>query len=351
MIQLMEITGGNLLRFAQLWATILANKSTMSSATRSSPRALSFVTESTDLEHKHAFSMKEELTEDRLPRVSSDSDLQLDAFRSGSHAILDLAAIERETYVLERVVSNSLENESTREGTPTAEDQSETEDSQDEIMRLGRTIEMLFDLLPTIRRIRRTHLLRQESKDYQKTTVTVQQSSSISSAIDKSAATSDSGPTASLELDVHSGTSRNKTVTFDQLLNHSLDLAASLETVLHNDETWAEKNGEKVEAYSGVLRKETDRLREFKKIKEGERDSADMQQIISTIATLGKALNETIKDIAVSEKPKISEKTGSRFHLIDTKSADDRDEKIKALVKKFGVYDAKMREQSALVSA
>ncbi len=296
-----------------------------------------FVTETTDTERIYASRRKEDFGEDRPLRTLSGSRQQSEGSRSNSRALVDLAAMESETSILEHAVSTSLKKESKNGGSQTTEGLLEKEDDQDEVLRLGRTIEMLLDLLPTIRRIRRTQLLRQEPRDSEKATVVVQESSSMTSATDDPAATSDAGPTISLGL------------TFDQLLNHSLDLASSLETVLRNDENWAKKNGEKVEAYSGVLRKETDRLRDFKRVKEGKGDSADMQQVISTIATLGKALNDTIKDIAVSEKPKTSEKQRSMFHLIDAKSADDRDETIKALVKMFGIYNAKMWEQSASV--
>lgn len=231
-------------------------------------------------------------------------------------------------------MSTSLKSELASEGRKTTENPLETEDEQGETVRLGQTIEMLFDLLPTIRRIRRTHILQQESTDLNNVKMTMQESSSMTSATKNPAPTSDSGLATSFGL------------IFDQLLDHSLNLASSLETVLQNDENWARKNGEKVEPYSGILLKETDRLREFKKVKESQRDSADVQLVVSTIATLGKALHETIRDIVVSEKPKISEKTSSRIHSIDAKSADDRDEKIKALVKMLRVSNSRMWEQS-----
>lgn len=310
------------------WTTVLENEQEKTSATRSSPRTLSLATESTDPEQILAFRQKEDAAKDHQPSLSLAGGQQSGPSRSSTPKIMDLEAIERETQILENAVSTSLDKKVTSKGRPSTEDQSEIKDDHGEFLRLGQTIEMLFDLLPTIRRIRRTHILRQESRD-----------SSLTSATDIPATMSDSGLTTSLGL------------TFDQLLDHSLNLASSLETVLQNDENWAKKNGEKVEAYSGILRKETDRLREFKKAKGRKRDSADMQLVISTITTLGNALNETIKDITVSEKPKLSEKPGSRYHLIDVKSADDRDEKIKALVKIFGVYNAKMWEQSTLVHA
>ena len=170
----------------------------------------------------------------------------------------------------------------------TITDQLETQDDQYEIINLGRPIKNLFDLLPIIRRIRRTHLLRQESEDFNKATVTAQESDSMTSATYKAVAPRNPALGSTLRL------------SFSRLLEHSLDLASILETVLHNDEDWAVLNGEMFETNSGKLRKETDRPREYEKVKKGKRDMADMQQAVSTSA---KALQETIKDIAVPVKP------------------------------------------------
>ena len=143
-------------------------------------------------------------------------------------------------------------------------------------------------------------------------------------------------------------------LTFDQLLEHSLDLASSLKTLLRNDEAWARKNNQKVTVYSGILRKEVDRLQEFKKLSSEKSHSADMQEVIGTIATLEKALNEAIKDISAPEKPGSWQKTGSKILMIDAKSATvDADEKIREVIEKFAAINTNMWKirQSTMISA
>ena len=260
---------------------------------------------------------------------------------STKNGVLDLEAIEEDTRTLELAVLDSLDRpESPSDETPTDRDKSEGESDQGEILRLGSIIGMLFDLLPAIRRVRRTFLRRLEFEELEKTPIPVDELSSTASPMDDRPAASESNLGPPLGL------------TFDQLLEHSLDLASSLETLLRNDETWARKNDQNVTIYSGVLRKEVDRLQDFKNLASGKSNSANMQEVIGTIATLGKALNEAIKDIAAPEKPGPGQKTGSGLMLVDAKSATvDADEKIREVIELFAAMNTDMwkKGQSTLV--
>ena len=276
-------------------------------------------------------------------RLGNQPQGQLPTVSPRESAVVDLEAIEKETRTLESAVRASIERlESPGDETLTNREQSEEECDQGEVTRLGSIIEMLFDLLPAIRRIRRTYFRQLESGELEKTTQLVDEPSSTTLPTDDRPAASEPSPSPSLGL------------TFDQLLEHSLDLASSLETLLRNDETWARKNDQNVTMYSDILRKEMDRLQEFKKLSSEKSHFVDMQEVIGTIATLGKALNEAIKDIAAPEKPGSWQKTGSKILMIDAKSATvDADEKIREVIQTFAAINTDMwkMRQSAMISA
>lgn len=318
------------------WAIILSNEQETNALTRSLPSNISLVTRSVDTEVT-TNGTGESQKKHRLETSSHN----LPARSLRDNEVVDLETIERETRALEQATRASLQRpEPPNDEMSTSGDQSEEECCQDEITRLGNIIRMLFDLLPAVRRIRRTYLRQLEWEKSGKTILPVEESSSaIAPTDDRPAA---SNPKSAVPLGL----------TFDQLLEHSLDLASSLETLLRNDETWAKKNNQQVDVYSGILRKEVGRLQEFKKLNSGKRDSADMHEVIGTIATLGKALNEAIKDIAAPEKPGPWQKTGSTFLLVDAKSPTvNADEKIKEVIAKFAACNRNMWEQSAMVRA
>ena len=321
------------------WANILADEQEPIALTESPPSISSLLTRSLDTK-----AVTERIGESRKnDRLGFPSQSHLPTAVSRNNGVVELEAIEEDTRTLELAVLDSLDRpESPNDEAPTDQDKWEGEPDQGEISRLRSIIGMLFDLLPAIRRVRRTYLRRLEFEELEKTPMPVDGLSSTASPKDDRPAASEPDPGPQLGL------------TFDQLLEHSLDLASSLETLLRNDETWARKNDQNVTIYSGVLRKEVDRLQDFKNLTSGKSDSANMQEVIGTIATLGKALNEAIKDIAAPEKPGPWQKTGSGLLLADAKSATvDADEKIREVIELFGAMNTDMwrKRQSTMVRA
>lgn len=321
------------------WATILADEQETSSMIQTPPSSLFLEAKPVDTKATTDGTVESEKDRDRRLQWSSEHHLSMEPMRD--NAVVDLDVIERETRALKQAVGASLQrSEPTNDKTPTSENWLEEECYQDEITRLGCVIGMLFDLLPAIRRLRRSYLRQMESEESEKTILSTEETNSVTPPADDLPATDDSSSASPLGL------------TFDQLLEHSLDLASSLETLLRNDETWARKNNQNVNIYSGILRKEVNRLEEFKKASVEKRNPADMQEVIGTIATLGKALNEAIKDIAAPEKPGLSQKTGTKYSLLDAKSATiDADETIRKVIENFAACNRIMWKQSAMVHA
>jgi hypothetical protein len=237
--------------------------------------------------------------------------------------LINMKKIETEVRELERIVDSSMSREdSERLEIPEPTGYSEWR----EVVDLGRLIELLFELLPPIRSIRRASLLQIELTKPEKTAVAMESSDSPQAT----QTTNDADATLGL--------------TFQQLLDHSLELAGSLETLLRNDEAWAKQNGTKVQSYAPELRDELKRLEAFNKRNAGEGNAEDMKDILGIIENLGRALNRTISDISVSEKP------GSYFHLVDKKYSDEKANRIiKEVIELFKQTNTALYQQPMML--
>jgi len=217
--------------------------------------------------------------------------------------------IKKETNELQSIVEASLLVEESDE-IESSDGQHVNQINADDQLR--RIIELLFDILPAIRSLRRDALLELERGNSED-----KKAASLEKISDESETTSTG------EIDQN----------FEQRLDHSLDLASGLETLLRNDETWAKKNNHHVKVYSPIFSKERERLQEFKSARRGDRRPGEVNQLLGTISGLEEALNKTLQDIEVREKLGI--KPGEKQHTDIKFSGKDTDAKIAEVVKVF----------------
>ncbi|KAL8689205.1 MAG: hypothetical protein Q9218_005070 [Villophora microphyllina] len=259
-------------------------------------------------------------------------------FINHSRPFQDLEHIEEETEtMLETVVTSLSQSRPEETHVETIEEPARNFDEQ-QVVHLSRCIEFLFDLLPTIRRLRRQRLLEIEGR--QMVSEGGQRNDGVAKSFEDAPNTTSTGkldPVRSLDI------------SFEQLLDHSLKLASTLDTILRNDELWARKNNQKIQAYSVMLKAEVDRLNAFKDLSATSKSlgEAEMRSVVDTIATLSETLHQAIKDVSVSEQPTSDAKDGSRFRLVDAKFAkSDVDKTIKAVIEQFAASNKAMWLQS-----
>jgi len=223
---------------------------------------------------------------------------------------LVLDRIERDTESLESIANARLQgsvDDYTEEALPKDPSTSTQRLVTEQLFKI---VQLMFDILPAIRGLRRDRLLELEREVLRGTQ-----------------ATSENVETDRMKIvtKVHP--------TFEQRLDHSLDLASGLETILRNDETWSKQNGQKIKIYSPIFSKERERLEEFKAAKRGDRKPAEVEKLLGTISGLEKALNQTLQDIEI--KGKLGTKPGEKQHTDIKFSGKDTDAKIAEVVEVF----------------
>jgi hypothetical protein len=185
----------------------------------------------------------------------------------------------------------------------------------DAVKFLRRIIELLFDLLPAIRSVRRARLLEIESNE----TPLVLGGTQMS----------ESGITKKLNC--------------DEQLDLTIEKIGELETLLKNDESWAKENGQQVKIYTPILSKERERLEEYKQARKRRKGtSLDDDKVLSAITKLYQQLSKTTQDIEVKGS-QVKGKEG--LHIKDMKFSDvDTDRIIRNAVDKIvttttGIWD------------
>ncbi|KAL8732570.1 MAG: hypothetical protein Q9181_003901 [Wetmoreana brouardii] len=250
----------------------------------------------------------------------------------------DLEEVEQESEVLAETASILLSQTQSEESDNESLEESAMSFNETQTLHLSHCIGFLFDLLPAIRRVRRQRVLEIEAQE--RISDGDRRNDGVASSIVSVSNKKDAGTSETVEsLDI----------TLEQLLDHSLTLASSLETILRNDEMWARKNNRKVQAYSGMLQVEVDRLNAFKDRSAASKSlgEAGMKSVVDTISTLSEALHQAIKDVSISEQPAVGEKDGSRFRLVDAKFAKSNvDQTIKEVIQQFSASNKAMWLQS-----
>ena len=190
-----------------------------------------------------------------------------------------------------------------REGVPVQ--RTEVEDLQD-------IVECLFELLPPIRAMRRAKLLQMEPDH------------------PKEALPSTAKIAAPLKEQVIPKDEPVPLPTFQQMLDHSLELASSLEALLRKDEKYAKRRGMNVVAYAPEVKRELLKLEAFKSRAAQEQNREGMQELVDIVGNLGRALKRVITDISVSMTPE------SKYHLVVKQDSEEKtNELIQGIIKIF----------------
>jgi hypothetical protein len=234
----------------------------------------------------------------KLTLQDNETLIPADTTRLHSNDIIDLE--DSDSSILERIEGSTKQIESMVNSSVTALNDTEKDPSigpsgisQIHIIgHLAQTIEVLFDILPAIRSVRRDDLLGGEREQLKEQPPESVQAGGVESESAKSAAIPAS-------------------LAFEQRLDHSLDLASGLETLLRNDENWAAKNGQKIELFTPIIRKERERLAGFKNAKTHNEQPAKIDKLLRTISGLEKALSATMQEVEIKGKLGEKQYTGS----------------------------------------
>lgn len=227
----------------------------------------------------------------------------------------NIESLEEASEVLEKVVNLSLLQ---ADDPPVDVLVSVSDNSDINILdQLSRIIEILFNISPVIRALRRAHFLGLESKE-------LGNSHQLISSASTKMETTQAADSSAADVSEHSLTRHVENI---------LDLASGLEEVLRNDETWAKETGQKVKLYAPIVQKERERLEEFKTAKSASRNPAEMKKLLNTVSGLEQALSETLQDVEVKEK--YTGKVRSNPQTDIKLSGHETDKKLAKLVNVF----------------
>lgn len=143
---------------------------------------------------------------------------------------------------------------------------------------LCHSVPSLFKLSPMLRSLRLAQILRSE----------------------RLGLTKPQAPGATLVSTKHSGpqpVSYLGGLTVEQLMDHGLKLAAGLETMLRNDESWAKTSKDTIQVWSPDFHAECARLQDFRDSRLQTLSHDEIETVVRTVGTLSTALSETLNSI------------------------------------------------------